>query len=733
MRTNLRINDGWLFAPEKRPADTPDSQFEPVTLPHPNITLPHHNLRDTEFQFASTYRRRFTFPSLPSGHRVFLDFDGAMMATTVSVNGHTFPEYRGGYTPFSYDITDHLLQGAENWLTVYVDSTERPDIPPFGGRVDYLGFGGIYRDVYLRTISACHIQNVFIKPQGLLTDEPRIEMQVTICNQTDETQQLVIVGALEYWRDEMEVIQIPPQTSITTSIWSDLRAYPNKDSYLWSPDNPKLHNFNFRLFQMKGFNSMDEKQLDALQIRTGLREAMFADDGFYLNGQKLKLIGLNRHQTYPYIGGAAPARLQYYDAEILRYDLGCNIVRTSHYPQSPHFLDRCDEIGLMVLEEIPGWQHIGDDYWKQLSLRDLGTMIERDRNHPSIILWGVRINESADDHDFYTATNKLAHQLDPTRQTTGTRYFQHSEFLEDVFGFNDFSNGIEQPLHLPFLITEFGGNMFPTKTWDNEERQVEHAIRHARVQNMQLGHPMITGALGWCAFDYNTHKDFGSGDHVCYTGMMDIFRLPKFAAYFYASQVPHQRKITLQAATFWTIGDRSGGGNNPVVVFSNVDEVEMFVGQDLIGRYEPAFNQFPNLPHPPFIIPVHMQWGEVYGNLLLVGYVNGKPVCEQQIALDGTPEHLRLETAHPELLADGSDMTWVWLHVVDLYGNRLPYSNAIANLSLSGPGQLIGDNPIALVGGQGGLLVRAGHEPGTITIRAVTPRLKPAEVKISVR
>ena len=136
-----------------------------------------------------------------------------------------------------------------------------------------------------------------------------------------------------------------------------------------------------------------------------------------------------------------PARAQRRDAEILKKELKCNIVRTSHYPQSPHFLDACDELGLLVLEEIPGWQHIGDRQWEDLSVDNVGRMVRRDWNHPSIILWGVRINESPDSHDFYLETNRVAHELDTTRQTGGVRFITDSEFLEDVFTQNDFILG----------------------------------------------------------------------------------------------------------------------------------------------------------------------------------------------------------------------------------------------------------------------------------------------------
>ena len=147
--------------------------------------------------------------------------------------------------------------------------------------------------------------------------------------------------------------------------------------------------------------------------------------------------------------------MQRKDAEILRKGLHCNIVRTSHYPQSRHFLDACDEYGLLVLEEIPGWQHIGPEPWKQISIDNVGRMIRRDWNHPSVVLWGVRINESPDDHSFYTRTNALAHALDSTRQTGGIRTFRASEFLEDVFTMNDFVFPLKPPMHGKYLNTEF--------------------------------------------------------------------------------------------------------------------------------------------------------------------------------------------------------------------------------------------------------------------------------------
>lgn len=734
MRTVRPFNDGWLFLAADAAPDQPDSAFKPITIPHTNIILPHHNFDNLEYQFISTYRKRFRLPEARGGRRVYIDFDGAMIASTVWINGHLLGDYEGGFTPFSFDITDYLIENGDNLLTVRLDSTERPDIPPYGNEVDYLTFGGIYRDVWLRYVEPVHIENFFVKTRDVLTDSPKIEVDITVRNQSSQAASC----AVTFWFDnnptsfiggqETVEITIPAESKTTVTLSRAL----SQSAKLWSLENPHLYSLDLAISDTDGQVTYDE----IWNSKFGFREAHFDKDGsFYLNGEKLKLRGLNRHQTYPYIGAAAPKRLQEKDADIVKYELGCNIVRTSHYPQSPHFLNRCDEIGLLVFEEIPGWQHIGDDDWQGISLRDVQAMIERDRNHPSIVLWGVRINESWDNTAFYTRTNELAHRLDPTRQTGGVRNFITSEFLEDVFTYNDFSNSIIDPIHTPHFVTEFNGHMFPTKTWDQEERQIEHALRHARIQDKAAGMDNVVGAIGWCAFDYNTHREFGSGDRICYHGVMDIFRLPKFAGYFYESQISPAARPVLRAATTWTRGDRSEGGIDPLIIFSNCDEIEVYIGGELIGKYAPDRDTFPNLPHPPYQIRrlMPLSQAERFKDLRLVGYVNGQAVAEQQIAAGGLPCQLVLETDHDELNADGADMTRLVFKIVDQFGNRLPYTNQVITFEIDGPADLIGENPFALIGGQAALYIKARHEPGEVTIVAKTMRLPAAEKSLTIK
>lgn len=715
MRVVYALNHDWLYLNRQADLSVSDEEFTRVTLPHTNVLLPYHNFDDREYQFISTYRRYFTLPERLNDRRLFLRFEGAMIATTVTVNGHTFPEYRGGYTPFEFDITDYVSEDGHNLIVVSLDSTERHDIPPFGFVVDYLTFGGIYREVSLRYVAPIHIENLRVRTIDVLTGAPSLTVDAYLKDYRDESLCLAL-DVLDESGDNIGRQSIVLE-GVTDDEFFTLTLEELRDVRLWTLDSPVLYTAKLTLL-------VGDIVLDIRETRFGFREVQFREDGFYLNGERLQLRGLNRHQTYPYIGGAAPARLQVLDADIVKYELGCNIVRTSHYPQSEHFLNRCDEIGLLVFEEIPGWQHIGDEDWQALSLRDVRAMIERDWNHPSIILWGVRINESMDKDSFYMQTNALARQLDSTRQTGGVRFFEGSTFLEDVYTINDFSNGILEPSESPWLVTEFNGHMFPTKSFDGEERRVEHAVRHARIQSQASLMGGVSGAIGWCAFDYNTHLDFGSGDRICYHGVMDIFRLPKFAGHFYASQIDPQQRIVLEPATNWTMGDRSEGGNNPLIIFSNCDRVGVFIGDEHMGDFTPDVEMYRGLPHPPIVVDgIGHRWGGAFQSLKLIGYLGDEVVAEKCVASDSLPHRLDLRLSHDVLNADGNDMAWVWLRIVDEYDNALPYSFACVHVTLEGDGELIGENPFPLVGGQGALFVRAGKHPDTLTVRATAPRL----------
>ncbi len=766
-RTILPINRNWRFKPSPvagaEAIGFDDSGFVPVVIPHANKVFPWHSFDDSDYEFVSTYRRRFRYPAQAKGKRVFVDFEGAMTASTVWINGHPLGEYKGGFTPFSFELTPHLRTDGENVLVVQLDSTERADMPPFGYEIDYMTFGGIYREVSLRIVSPTFLDNMHATTKDVLTDSPSLDVDCFVASTPDAAgsyslavelkdgertvARKVEAITLDHAPDpsaEKDPVTNAPVYQSTQTLTDPARHMVSLSGFgkvqLWDLANPHLYTVEVTLLR-------DGQPIDQDSRRIGFREATFTDHGFSLNGRIVKLRGLDRHQTFPFVGQAMPARVQRKDADILRHNLHCNIVRTSHYPQSRHFLDRCDEIGLLVLEEIPGWQHIGPEPWKLVAIDNVGRMVRRDWNHPSIILWGVRINESRDDHDFYVRTNALSHSLDGTRQTGGIRYFQESEFLEDVFTMNDFGFPLKKPNHPRYLNTEFVGHTYPTKTTDDDERQRELTLRHARIHNQLASDPQYAGGIGWCAFDYNTHANFGAGDRICYHGVTDIFREPKPAAGFYKSQCDPAEEIVLEPAFHWARSDESVGFSEAVVC-SNCDHLKFYVRStnyskpeigggtwQLVAELDPDREEFGHLTYPPFVLKTasmnERKLAFPWGDLRIDGYINEKQVISKSFSGSGSDARFVLLSDDLTLVADGADTTRVVMRVTDEFGAVRTYANDPITFTIDGPAELIGDNPFALIGGTGAVWIRtrlnAGswHSSGPLTARLTAhhPRL----------
>lgn len=727
----LPINRNWRYSPKVvdggHAIRFDDSGFDQVVVPHTNKRLPWHSFDDKTYEFVSLYRRRFKLPAEAKGKRVFVDFEGVMTASTVWINGQNLGEYKGGYTPFSFELTHHVNFDGDNLLAVDVDSTERPDIPPFGYEVDYLTFGGIYREVWLRVVPSTYIENIFAMPKDVLNDNRTLEVRCYLDGPASEWNRprtlevelldgdTVVSKATQKITGQAPAPGKPAQQVVTLNNLGAIK--------LWDLQNRNLYHVRVQLLE-------GGKVVDGDTRRLGFREATFTDQGFSLNGKVIKLRGLDRHQTFPFVGQAMPGRVQRRDALILRNQLKCNIVRTSHYPQSRHFLDACDEIGLLVLEEIPGWQHIGDKAWQDIAVDNVSRMVRRDWNHPSIILWGVRINESRDNHDFYVRTNAMAHSLDPSRQTGGIRYFQESEFLEDVFTMNDFGFPLKPPNHPKYLNTEFVGHTYPTKTIDSLERLREHTIRHARVHDQLASNPQYAGGIGWCAFDYNTHANFGSGDRICYHGVSDIFREPKPAAGFYKSQCDPSEEIVLEPTFHWARNDESIGFT-VAMVSSNCDHLKFWVddgkGYRMVNEGDPDRKQFSHLRYAPFSVPLGEQLRD-WGDLRIDGYIGDKLVISKKYSGKGIDQQFAVLPDDTELIADGADTTRVVLRVNDEYGQVRPFANDPIIFELDGPAEIIGDNPFALIGGTGAIWIRAKEQPGTVTLRGKHPVLGTQQV-----
>ncbi|KLI26263.1 glycoside hydrolase family 2 protein [Brachyspira hyodysenteriae] len=738
MREIINFNTNWKFTKEWNDNIKIEKlNGENITLPHTVAEIPLHYFSESDTWLVSGYQNTFKYDkSKLQGKRVLINFEAAMAACEVFVNEKSFGEHKGGYLPFVYDITDELKDG-ENIIAVKLDSTEREDIPPFGNEIDYLCYGGIYREVQIIIVDDVSIENVMLT--GLANQN--ITGKIRIRNTKKESAKETI--AINLYNREYHICEIKKEITLKKGeLFTDIKIDEHIDSdriELWDIDNPRLYRLEVSL-----------PNEDSVSIKIGFRDAKFTENGFFLNDKRVKLRGLNRHQSFPYVGYAMPERIQKKDADILKFDLGLNIVRSSHYPASRHFLDRCDEIGLMVFEEIPGWQHIGDKKWQSVSIENVKDMIERDFHHASIIIWGVRINESQDNHSFYKETNKKAHELDKTRQTGGVRYLVGSELLEDVYTMNDFNyDGVADPLraqkfvtkldkNVPYMITEYNGHMFPTKMQDCEERLMEHTKRHFEIINAVAIDKHISGSTGWCAFDYHTHYNFGSGDRICYHGVYDMFRNPKLAASAYSSQMSTRNEIILEPITIYARGERAIGGISPLMVATNCDYVELYYRDELMAKEYPATGKYQGSKHAPVIIKMEVNIPGVsdmgWGDMKLIGYIDGKPAIEKNYLNNPTFKGLEVKADDDEINAVSGGSAWdstrITVKAVDAIGNRLPYINEAITIEVKGAGELIGnDNPV-LEGGYYSFWVKSNKSKGSIKVTVKNKRVKEATIEI---
>ena len=582
--------------------------FADVNLPHTVKELPLSYFSHQETAMISTYVK--TLPVTPQmlEKRIILVFDGVMTYFELFVNGQKAGEHKGGYSKSMFDITGSCTEGV-NRIVLRVDSHERPDIPPFGYAIDYMTYGGVYRDVWLYSCSRVFVERalirydledktVILKPELFLDNNgPECSCTADICLRDREG------GVVSSYKRPVNAA--PGRTSVTL----EPQCIPSP--ILWDPDNPYLYTVDITL-------ESEGQVLDSHHVRTGFRTVACTPDGLFINNRKIKIMGLNRHQSFPYVGYAMGRRAQEKDADILKDYLNANTVRTSHYMQSEYFLDRCDEIGLLVFSEIPGWGHIGGEEFKRVMMQDVESMILTQYNHPGIFIWSIHINESLDDDELYTRANALAHKLDSSRPTTGVRYITNSHLLEDVYSLNDFTysdcdpdgtklfkgrqeaTGLEYPV--PFMITEFSGTAFPTKLWDSADKRTTHARAYARVYSHSNLSRDLMGIIGWCAFDYNTHADYGSGDKICYHGVMDMFRIPKYAAYVLRSQKDPEQEIVMEPTTEFSRGDNKGNRLvSPFMVLTNCDYIEVEMYGKAPVRYYPD-NRYMGLDHPPIEI-----------------------------------------------------------------------------------------------------------------------------------
>ena len=775
----MALTDGWLFGgsitlpgPEYHldPAvvtahsrsDLDDSGWQPVSIPHTVAPLSWELWSASAWEKVWAYRRTFSVER-KFGERVFLDFDGAVTSATVTVNDSLLGEHRGGDLPFSYEITDIVTAG-ENTLAVILDSRFNINVPPNApdavqsASIDFFQPGGIQRDVWIRVVPAAFVSEVATTHLSVLDpDQRRSEFVVSIDSRVDLPSaglevQLVDAAGQTVASTSVSPVALTAGVSQLTVELGGLAAVE-----LWDVDSPTLYTVVVTLMSVGS-------AVHSHSLRTGYREAEFRENGFFLNGTRRYLMGVNRHEYFPFAGFAMPARVHRRDVEIMRRDLNCLMVRCSHYPQTPAFLDACDELGLLVWEESPGWHYIGDSAWQDSAVDDITQMIARDRHRPSVVIWGARLNETPDNPVFYARTEAVVKALDPTRATSGATHGDYSRsgtFQHDVFSYDDYNtrldaDGQRRPDLLepvddrPYLVSEsVAARSSPTSHYRRTEPaivQQHQALDYANAHNDARADERFAGLLAWIAFDYQSPR--GNGHRgVRSTGLVDMFRVIKPGAALYRAQVSPTERVVIEPAFVWDppqFGNASGyeghpenrmwGPGSEAMVCSNCDRLEFFLGDELVAVAHPDRERFPHLEYAPTFADLSL--GERSSELRIDGYLGDELALTRRYSGDRSGDSLIVLADDSELAADGADATRVAVAIVDRFGNPRSTTRSRAVIEVSGPAVLIGEPTINLdeTGAVAAVWIRTlAGRAGTVVVRVAADGFGSDAVTLTTR
>lgn len=725
MPDTVSLDRGWSFR-----------RFHPELTPHAwsHVDLPHcpfvadlnghgHWLGQCE------YRRPLRIAKLVPGTRYVLAFGAAMHTAQVLLDDEEIGQHVGGYLPFEVDLTAHLREGMAHFLTVRLDNRSNPDVPP-GKRfedLDFCWYGGLYRSVELRMYPEVHITDpvaanepagggIFVRTLSATAEKAVLQIKVHVRNTGRSPRDFqvevdLLRGAVEVSGGHRVVCVLPGRSSTHVEIQLAV-----EQPHLWSPTSPALHQVRVSL------RSPDGNLIDTRSERVGLRRIAFSrSGGFVLNGQPLRLRGTNRHQEYPYAGYALPRLAQVRDARWIK-EAGFDYVRLSHYPQSTDFLNACDELGIVVMNCIPGWQYLGGERFRQNCFEAARHLIRRDRNHPCVIGWELSLNETEMDEAFTEKLQAIGHEEYPGDQmfTAGwlDRYdiYLHSRQHGEIHRWKNDDKAL--------IVAEYGdwefyasNEGFDQKTgagvhaaWSNSrkfrsdgERGLrQQAWNHMLALNDTLSSPAVLDGQ-WSMFDYA--RGYHPVRAAC--GVMDIFRLPKYSYYFYRSQRGPTEKgegwtggPMVFIASHWT-----PASDLRILVFSNCDEVELRINQTVIARQKPAITSMSQfLPHPPFVfdLPVYTP-----GTLEAVAYLGDEIVARHSVSTAGLPAQLELvvETAGAPIDSSAADLVFAHLYVRDAQGSLCIGDESVIAFAVLGQAEILGPQTVQAEAGIASILL----------------------------
>lgn len=769
-RTVYNMNPAWRFYKGNiKGAEQPgfnDKDWNIVSLPDGIEYLPTEASGCINYQGEIWYRKHFTPEESWKGKQQFLHFEAIMGKSKIWVNGKLLKEHFGGFLPVIVDVTSSLKYGEDNVITVWADNSDDPSYPPGKPQdaLDFAYFGGIYRDCWMIVHN-----KVFITDPNYENEEAGGGLFIAYNNVSDHSAEVLLKiqirnSGRKAFKGVVEYELQQPDGQQVASLNSVIRIKPGKSTYssdkltvkspmLWSPENPALYNLIVRIRDEKG------NPIDGYRRRIGIRSIEFkGEDGFWLNGKPYEapLIGANRHQDFAIVGNAVPNSIHWRDAKKLR-DAGMKVIRNAHCPQDPAFMDACDELGLFVIVNTPGWQFWNDaPVFAQRVYSDIRNLVRRDRNHPCVWMWEPILNETWYPADFARNAHDIVEAEYPypycysgcDSEAKGKEHFQIL-FTHPLNGDGGAYSTNDIKKQLTYFTREWGDNVddwnshnSPSRVARNwgEQAMLIQAQHYARPSYKYTSYDALyrtprqhVGGCLWHSFDHQR----GYHPDPFYGGVMDVFRQPKYSYYmFMAQRSPIKEERLFQTGPMVYIAhEMTPFSGKDVTVYSNCDEVRLTYlkggqTQTYVHKQEKE-----GMPHPVITFEnvydfmkdkaLSRQGKQADVYLLAEGLIDGKVVATHKVAPARRPEKLLLwvDNEGTDLKADGSDFVTVIAAVADKDGNIKRLNNYTIKFQIEGEGRILGGagnlaNPAPVRWGTAPILVQSTLKPGKIKITA---------------
>ncbi len=711
-----------------------DSSWESVNLPHTAHIEP--LVVNNQWQGTCWYRKSFLVPKVTDNKRVWIELEAAMNDSKLWINGSLIKVHQGGYLPIVIDITSYVKRGEENVLSVRLNNTDNAITGPKPlKRLDFNMFGGLYRNAWLIIKDNVHISHpimagkvagggVFVTYPKVSKKQSIINIKTHVVNEETKDKEIQLVNSIFHNgllvtknTTDATMIKAGKDHEFTVDISMD-------NAKLWSPKKPNLYVLETEVL-------LDGKMIDKNTNKIGIRDFIFKNNKLFINGEETFLRGVNRHQEYPFIGYALSDNAQYRDAKKIK-DGGFNYIRLSHYPHSPAFMDACDELGLVVIDAILGWQYyLDNDLFREYCYRSATELIRRDRNRPAVLAWEVSLNETKMPIPFMEKLNSIVHTEYPGESVYSCGWMDN---VYDIY-LQARQHRIMHPHELkdkPYSVSEYGDWEYYSKNAGLNQDKLpndlrdEYSSRQARKYgeermlrqafNVQESHNdnLSTRAYSdsyWVMYDYNR----GYHDEIEESGLMDIFRLPKFGYYFYQSQIDPKEEIVVNIASYWNVKSPLD-----IHVFSNCDEVKFYLNDKLIATQKPDKNEISdNLKHPPFTFKVpNFETGEIKA----VGFINGKEVGEYIVRTPKEVNKLKiwLDESGKKATAGVNDAMFLHIAGIDSEGNINPNFSEDINLTIQGDVEIMNVEKIKAEAGIATALIKIGAKKEIISITAKT-------------